>query len=468
MSVGRQSTASARTPPRWHWIYYVLAAFDVFTVSMSLYLNHQITNIHIRSVETNQVWARLLQGFSALDELVAAVNAPGNDVFETHNVAAESARMKSALTEFYQRLHSLRQELEEQAGAERGQPLLRDLDALAETTVSMAADAEAIFSSLSRDRSEEAGKRMATMDRKYGRANTALDQLRSRVGVIQKEDFDQQTAAADSLRRFEYAIAALILIMVAGATLYGHNLAKQVQAASLQREQFLEQEQVAKVRALLLQEFLAAQEVERRRIARDLHDEIGQSLTSVLIGLRNVENAPTPAEGRERIGELRQITAQTLEEVRRLAWGLRPSVLDDLGLVAALDRYIQDYAKTHGTLTRLDAGDFASNRLPEPVETALYRIVQEALTNTAKHARANSALISLARKADTVELCIQDDGCGLQRPARLQRDDRKFHLGLTGMRERATLLGGSLTIESRPGQGTKISVHIPLSECAHD
>jgi signal transduction histidine kinase len=156
-----------------------------------------------------------------------------------------------------------------------------------------------------------------------------------------------------------------------------------------------------------------------------------------------------------------------LDEVRRLARGLRPSVLDDLGLAAALERYGADYSQAHGVALDLDVAGLAAGRLPGPVETALYRIVQEALTNTAKHAQARRIRIRLERDSDGVKALVADDGCGFDSDA-LSRRPGGGQLGLSGMRERAALLNGSVTIQSTPGSGTAVLVRIPLVEGNHD
>jgi signal transduction histidine kinase len=220
-------------------------------------------------------------------------------------------------------------------------------------------------------------------------------------------------------------------------------------------------------RARLLKQVLSAREEEQRRIARDLHDGIGQSLTSLLLGLRAAAEVPTFEEARARLGELRGITAALLDEVRRLARGLRPSVLDDLGLAAALERYAADYTQAHGIAVDVYAPDLALARLPAEVETALYRIAQEALTNVLKHAAAKAVSLVVRREASGIHLTVEDDGRGFDNDALLQAPGTGIGLGLLDIRERAALLNGSVTLESRPGSGTTVHVCIPLREESH-
>jgi signal transduction histidine kinase len=218
---------------------------------------------------------------------------------------------------------------------------------------------------------------------------------------------------------------------------------------------------------------MSAREEEQRRIARDLHDGIGQSLTSLLLGLRAAAEVPTFAEARARLDSLRDITASLLDEVRRLARGLRPSVLDDLGLAAVLERYAADYTQAHGIAVDVVAPDLALDRLPDEVETALYRIAQETLTNVLKHAAAKAVSLVVRRElgdSPGVHLTVEDDGRGFDSDALFQAPgwaSAGKGLGLIDIRERAALLNGAVTLESRPGSGTTVHVYIPLKEENH-
>jgi signal transduction histidine kinase len=200
---------------------------------------------------------------------------------------------------------------------------------------------------------------------------------------------------------------------------------------------------------------VAAQELERRRLARELHDETGQALTSILLGLKSVEEAPADDERQRAAAELRELVVTTLQDVRRLAVELRPKALDDFGLVPALERLGETFAEQTGTRVQLEAQ--LGERLPAEIETALYRIVQEALTNVAKHARAGNVSILLMRKDASVSAVIEDDGLGFE-PSEL----RESGLGLLGMRERLELIDGRFEVESRRGGGTTIVAEVPL------
>jgi signal transduction histidine kinase len=201
-----------------------------------------------------------------------------------------------------------------------------------------------------------------------------------------------------------------------------------------------------------LRRVVAGQEVERRRLARELHDETGQALTSILLGLRALEEANGDVE----VDDLRELVVATLQDVRRLAVQLRPKALDDFGLVPALERLVQTFSESSGISVELEA-QIGQERLPNDVETTVYRIVQEALTNVVKHAQASRVSILLVRRDATVTAVVEDDGRGFD-PAAAGEDS----LGLEGMRERVELHEGRLTVETAPGSGTTLRVEIPL------
>jgi two-component system, NarL family, sensor histidine kinase DevS len=202
------------------------------------------------------------------------------------------------------------------------------------------------------------------------------------------------------------------------------------------------------------QRAVEGQELERRRLARELHDETGQALTSILLGLRSLEEAGPEGVG-EAVGNLRELVVQTLQDVRRLAVELRPTALDDFGLTPALERLASTFAEQTGTAVELESR-LGDERLPADVETVLYRIVQEALTNVVKHAQADRVSIVLQRKEGAVTTIIEDDGCGFA------NGDESDGLGLLGMRERVELVNGRLEIESAEGAGTTLVVEVPL------
>ncbi len=209
----------------------------------------------------------------------------------------------------------------------------------------------------------------------------------------------------------------------------------------------------------LPRQILQAQEAERHRLARDLHDEAAQALTSLLVHLRLLERAHTPAEAQSRVQELRQLTAQALEEVRRVALDLRPTILDDLGLGPALAWRVDEINKLDGMHATIKIEGLAA-RLPREVELVFYRVGQEALSNVARHAEATTVTVLLQRQNGQVTLAIVDDGQGFDPATPKQAAGHGF--GLLGMRERLGMIGGTLVIRSTPGQGTEIIADAPL------
>jgi signal transduction histidine kinase len=205
-----------------------------------------------------------------------------------------------------------------------------------------------------------------------------------------------------------------------------------------------------------LRRVVEAQEVERKRLARELHDQTGQALTSIILGLRTVEEARSDTERRQAIADLRELVVETLHDVRRLAVELRPKALDDFGLVPALERLTETFAEQSGISVEFQA-HLGDDRLPAEVETALYRIVQEALTNVVKHAQAQNVSVLLTRKDGGVAAVVEDDGRGLRADAAANEG-----LGLVGMRERIALLGGVLTLETGGDAGTTLVADVPL------
>jgi two-component system, NarL family, sensor histidine kinase DevS len=201
---------------------------------------------------------------------------------------------------------------------------------------------------------------------------------------------------------------------------------------------------------------VAAQELERKRLARELHDETGQALTSILLGLKPLEQAVAGDEAQAAVASLRELVVSTLRDVRRLAVELRPSALDDFGLVPALERLVETIREQTGIGIDLET-NLGERRLPGEIETALYRIVQEALTNVVKHSGAGRVSILLTQKDGSAAVVIEDDGSGFD-PSTTSEDG----LGLVGMRERVGLVGGRLRIESATGAGATLVAEVPL------
>jgi two-component system sensor histidine kinase UhpB len=210
----------------------------------------------------------------------------------------------------------------------------------------------------------------------------------------------------------------------------------------------------------LSRQILRAQEEERRRLARDLHDEAAQALTSLLVRLRLLERAKDPVEAQRRVEELRELTAEALEQVRRVALDLRPKILDDLGLVPALESRV-DELNQDGKVAASLTTEGLEDRLPREIELVFYRIGQEALSNVLRHAHARSVSLALSQNGNAIELRVRDDGLGFAPlPAAVAQPDG---LGLLGMRERMATIHGTLAVETAPGRGTAVIARAPIN-----
>lgn len=242
----------------------------------------------------------------------------------------------------------------------------------------------------------------------------------------------------------------------------GNQAALAIEAARLYKEIQDKEEQ----RGQLLERVISVQEDERRRIARELHDGLIQNLTGLAMQLESLETELAPQS--DQIGRMlakdRALTVRTIEDTRRLIADLRPTALDDLGLVPAIRWYAASHLEKQGVEVSVDAAAMRSMRVAPSVETALFRVAQEAINNIAKHADCCNVRISLGLHDSLVKLSIEDDGRGFDIGEASKSEFAEVRVGLVGMRERMTLLGGTLHIDSHPGKGTRVTVEVPLPE----
>jgi len=226
---------------------------------------------------------------------------------------------------------------------------------------------------------------------------------------------------------------------------------------------YQEAKQKEELRGQLLSSVISAQEEERKRIARELHDEYGQTLTGLIMSIESLENMATPAQAqfKKKLAHTKALLVRTLEDMRKLTLALRPSSLDDLGLVATLRAYLASYLEDAGLQVTFHH-EGVEGRLAPSVEIALFRIIQEAVHNVVKHAQARSVRIELKAKGDTVVAVVEDDGKGFDVDGVLKSKVGTDSLGILGIQERTALLGGTFTIKSQVGRGTRLEVEIPL------
>ena len=232
---------------------------------------------------------------------------------------------------------------------------------------------------------------------------------------------------------------------------------------TLQAE-ILQRQDAEAARQLLSRRLSEAQETERGRISRELHDRLGQDLTALKLGLQNLRRqGSVPPAVAENLAKLEKLAGGLMRDIHRLAWELRPSVLDDLGLNLALQRYAAEWSQNTGVPVDLHTGeDLGAQRLPHEFETTLYRVVQEALTNVTRHAQAKRVSVLLERRPGYVSLIVEDDGRGFEAQTVMKVSAAQGRLGLLGMEERVRLAGGTLTVESSKGAGATVFVRLPL------
>ena len=213
----------------------------------------------------------------------------------------------------------------------------------------------------------------------------------------------------------------------------------------------------------LLRRLAAAEETERGRVSRELHDRLGQDLTAIKLGLQIVrKRRACPPGVRQSAAKLEQLADKLMQDTHRLAWELRPAALDDFGLEMALRRYADEWAALSRVPVDFHSRGGGKGRLAPELESTLYRITREALTNVFRHAEARRVSVLLERRPDHVLLIVEDDGKGFDVAALFQKPATGGKLGLLGMQERAVLAGGSVEIESSPGAGTTVFARLPL------
>jgi PAS domain S-box-containing protein len=293
-------------------------------------------------------------------------------------------------------------------------------------------------------------------------------ELRSLVAEIERKRFEALLAESwKSVAKGEFSLrragGKLIPVYLSLKRLRGFNgeiLGMVITDLSEQKDRLAaESKRAEATRRLILERTLSAQENERRRFARELHDEAGQLLTALLVGLRTLEDARKLADVKVHGRRLRVITTQAIDEVGRLARGLHPTVLDDHGLGVALTRYAAEYATAYKMAVDVELGNLESDNLSSTVQITLYRIIQEALTNVARHSGANAVSIRFSKSAEAIEVEVNDDGCGFDAEAVAVSSHR---LGIQSMRERAEMLGGTVKFVSQR-RGTKMLVQVPLT-----
>ncbi|MFN3325685.1 MAG: sensor histidine kinase [Bryobacteraceae bacterium] len=295
------------------------------------------------------------------------------------------------------------------------------------------------------------------------RREAVLDLAREVREINERNLSRQQAEVANQQQRFIQDIGRMLWISLSLGLLVA--LASILRISRLERraEEALARTEKAEAELRRLsQQLVRAQEEERKSISRELHDEVGQMLTALRMELGHLDRLRNASEEefREHIVETKRLSEQTLRSVRDLAMGLRPSMLDDIGLQPALEWQARDFSRRYGVPVTLRwDGTLPAGRLSERHRTCIFRVIQEALTNCARHAKANEIRISFHGHRDGIALTIQDDGVGFSK-----HESRGRGLGLIGIEERVRELGGTVTIYSQPEKGTVLSIEIPVAD----
>ena len=287
---------------------------------------------------------------------------------------------------------------------------------------------------------------------------TEVVALTRQVTALNERDLDEGEARIQAVQlHFRQRVAIISIFAVVLGMLLGAVSIRRVQ--HLEREASARYEEVAEARRELQKlsnRLVTAQEEERRNLSRELHDEIGQAMSAMLVELGRFEAAPDSEVRSERLASVRSMAEGCVGMVRNMALLLRPSMLDDLGLVAALRWQAREVTRRSGLKVKMVADEIVED-LPDSHRTCVYRVVQEALNNCAKHSHANQVRVVVHRDADGLSVTVQDDGIGFE-------PSQEKGMGLLGMEERVARLGGHFSIESKPGNGTVLSIHFPLAD----
>ncbi|MBD2439982.1 sensor histidine kinase [Nostoc sp. FACHB-110] len=310
----------------WQFVYYALAVFNLLTISTSLYLNHKVMNIYINSVEVNNQWSKRLQSYSDINQLLIAINSPGNDVFESHNITNERIKLKNSQDAFQNLIKIIRNELKTNVSPTQAKLLLTELDILEVETHKMVAESELIFLYFSQNKPDIAGKHMARMDQSYHQANHILVRFRYNLTQIQQQLLEQQKGYANTFWLYEFAIATAMIIIVSCVTLYGHGLATKLKLEAQAKENSIADLQTAQ---LLLK-------------------EQKKQLTLTLENLKKTQSQLVQSEKMSSLGQL--------------VSGIAHEVNNPVNFIHANLNYIQDYSADLLSLIQLYQKNY-----PQPV-----------------------------------------------------------------------------------------------------
>jgi signal transduction histidine kinase/CheY-like chemotaxis protein len=486
-SAGSEAGQAGRRP-KWYLLYYLLAALDVVTVLASVMLTQAMMQIHVDSVATSQLWALREEDYADLAELARTVDGPGNDVFDSRDVEAESRRLYAALNAFNAQFDATRAEVARNASPDEAVLLLANFDEIQNAMQEMTAEALLIFGYFKAGHANQAGERMATMDRKYAEVHQALSRLFGSVRAIRHAHFQQQLRAAGLLKALEYLILALAVLMIAGALWYGSRLYRAVRTADAGR--LLVIEALSHARA----EADAASEAKSRFLAIVSH-EIRTPLNKMFLTLDILEEAASGAERQHYLamarssGRLLKRLIDDLLDLSRIEAG-------EIGFERVrfdLPRLVHELLLPYAHLAQTKGVRFAVDIAPEvpaAVEgdpTRFGQVLGNLVDNAVKFTHAGSIEVSIVRRCaqpsgdGDVPLCVavRDTGIGVapEQQARIFEDfvqadqstSREYGgtgLGLGIVRRLIGQMRGELGVCATPGGGATFWFEINLAACA--
>ena len=452
--------------PRWHLVYLALAAFDILTVLISLSLSHSLMETYTRSVEVNTEWAQRVSAISHLGDLAQAVNAPGNDVFDTHDVAAERARRDVAINAFNAHMATVETDLSTRTSADEQSRVGAAIDVTKAAMLDMIAEAERIFVYFERQNPASAGERMASMDRAYARLTRSISATVTQVQAIQSQHLQQQLSTAHDLQGLEIVIGGLIMLMVIGVALYGHNLGKVMRRQTRAIE---DARNAAEAANTAKSNFLAA-----------MSHEIRTPMNGILGMAQSLKAADLSEKDREKVGTILESGKSLLlivndvldfSKIEAGKFDIAPAPHDIVRTIDGVIRLFEPQALEKDIAVRVNHAPGLSRDLIYDAER-VRQCVGNILSNAIKFTPQGHIDITLSSAPTSdgdvmVAVAIRDTGIGMT-PAVQQKLFQPFTqadssiarkyggtgLGLAISLRLAELMGGSIALESSPGTGS--------------